>query len=454
MEGMAYSTVILKLMKRFLTKIALCLVALAGVSACAMPLGIRTAMYGRAASRQTTSTPAPTPDPQPDPTSDPTPTPTPDPTLEPMPTPIPRPGLDDATLVLWTTVPSGTVPHVASTYDGYLYKGGAITGTIQVKVGKPNKRTGLAAVRATVVGLDGKKKKLKAAPRGKARIETSGPTTVRFAGEVTCEVMLGAKDMFGTYGAYVIDGSRNVFVSKDTADRTVAEAVLGKWKGSMNVAWRRGEDTAPYQTVSVNIANRGKAKVTGTLADGVKVSANGQLIVGEEWCCVPVVCAKRGVNLAFALWLPLRGSGTRAASSFPTVVGLGENVNVGKPGALKAGATFRMDARLGDAKYAAYLPDGVPVVGGTRWTLPKSGKVVFLRGTTNVDETKLGENPSALKLSYKAKGGTFKGSFKAYAEVNGKPKATRVNVAGVLIGNTGYGSAIIKKAGGVSVTVE
>lgn len=101
------------------------------------------------------------------------------------------------------------------------------------------------------------------------------------------------------------------------------------------------------------------------------------------------------------------------------------------------------------------MPNGVAItdVGG-RWTLPNAGKVVYERGTTNVDPTKTGENPSALKLTYKAKDGTFKGSFKAYADVNGKPKATTVNVTGVMIGNAGYGAATVKKVGSVPVTVE
>lgn len=63
------------------------------------------------------------------------------------------------------------------------------------------------------------------------------------------------------------------------------------------------------------------------------------------------------------------------------------------------------------------------------------------------------DNPSGLKLTYKAKDGTFKGSFKAYADVNGRPKATTVNVTGVLVEGVGYGAATIKKLGGVSVTV-
>jgi len=59
-----------------------------------------------------------------------------------------------------------------------------------------------------------------------------------------------------------------------------------------------------------------------------------------------------------------------------------------------------------------------------------------------------------LKLTYKAKDGTFKGTFKVYADVNGRLKATTVNVTGVLIGDKGYGLAAIKKVGSVPITVE
>lgn len=137
----------------------------------------------------------------------------------------------------------------------------------------------------------------------------------------------------------------------------------------------------------------------------------------------------------------------------PVVVGI-EDAIVGKPGTLKAGAAFRLGGEMGDAKYGAYLPNGVAVSGGAKWTLPKAGKVVYAKGTTTVDEAKAGENPSALKLTYKAKDGTFKGSFKAYADVGGKPKGTTVKVTGVLVNGVGYGAATMKGGSGVPVKVE
>ena len=145
------------------------------------------------------------------------------------------------------------------------------------------------------------------------------------------------------------------------------------------------------------------------------------------------------------LWLP--ADATERVP--PVVVGLADAV-VGKPGTLKAGAEFRMDEVLGDAKYAKYLPDGLAVTqNGTKWVVAggaKAGKVQLAKdGSGSVDETKTGDNPSALKLTYTAKTGAIKGSFKAYSDVNGKPKGVTVNVTGVLVDGVGYGTATIKK---------
>ena len=365
-------------------------------------------------------------------------------------TPQPR---DPSEYILYDAV-GGVVPAVATVYDGYLYLNGSPAGTIQVKVGKPNTRTGLAAVRATLVGTDGKRKTLKAAEKGKVKINGDGPTTVSLVGGDTCTVTLGAKGMSGMYGSYEIDGGLNVFTSKDAADKAVATATLANWQGAVNVAWCSDVTgrVPPYNTLSMTIAAKGKAKVTGTLADGAKVRAKGQLIVGEEWCCVPVMYAKNGASLRFAVWSP-----RAATSAAPVVVGIADTI-VGKPGTLKGGAAFRIDAAAFGAVLGKtvlpYLPDGVPVTGGAKWTLPKAGKVVYAKGTTTVDAAKAGENPSGLKLTYKAKDGTFKGSFKVYVDVNGKPRATTVKVAGVVVDGVGYGTATVNKSGGVSVKVE
>ncbi|MBQ5531562.1 MAG: InlB B-repeat-containing protein, partial [Kiritimatiellae bacterium] len=67
--------------------------------------------------------------------------------------------------------PDGAAPGLASVYDGYLYnkENGALAGTIQIKVGKPNKNTGLASVKATLQLTGQKKLTLKAVEKGKAQ---------------------------------------------------------------------------------------------------------------------------------------------------------------------------------------------------------------------------------------------------------------------------------------------
>ncbi len=128
--------------------------------------------------------------------------------------------------------------------------------------------------------------------------------------------------------------------------------------------------------------------------------------------------------------------------------------------ALEEGAAFYVDTAalsdlLGDSTYEEYLPDGVEITTkGTKWSLPKAGKVVYNKKVGGIDESKLGENPSGLKLTFKSKDGTFKGSFKAYVDKNGKPKATTVSVSGFVVDGKGYGIATIKKLGSVPITIE
>ncbi len=106
-----------------------------------------------------------------------------------------------------------------------------------------------------------------------------------------------------------------------------------------------------------------------------------------------------------------------------------------------------------DGVYEEYLPDGMEItVKGSKWVLPRAGKVVLKKG--EIDEAKLGENPSGLKLTFKAKNGTYAGSFKVYANVKGKVKATTVSVSGVMIEGKGYGTATVKKVGSVPIAIE
>ena len=331
-------------------------------------------------------------------------------------------------------------PYVdaASVYDGFLYEGGKVAGSVQVKVAKM--KNGEAKVTATVQ-MAGQAKKLNF--KGGVADATGKVTHMSGAGH-ELDITVGVNGLGRTFrragdvAPYQVDGARNVFSGKSAADKTAASEAVRLYQGVYNVAFDGG-------TLSVSVDKKGKAKIAGTV-EGNKVSATSQLVVGKDAAVVPVVITKK-VNVAFCLWVMANG----------TVEARGiEGAIAGKAGTLKAGAKFVLDvaAAKGLAAlpglYGEYLPNGIDVAAsGTKWIVAggvKAGKVAFVKGGNTIDESKLGKNPSGLKLTYKQKDGTFKGSFKAYnLEISGKIKAYTASVTGVMIGAKGYGTATIKK---------
>ena len=344
---------------------------------------------------------------------------------------------------------SGEVPQTAaSKYEGYLYneKGKAV-GSVEVKLSKPKKNKKLPGTPLTTK------------PTITIVLPGAGKTVIKgtdvLAGSIEMEVTVGTRvlnlkvgenGLAGTFGEFGIEGARNLFTSKDKSEVAAANAVLDKWRGAICLVTDTGE-------FSIALSAKGKAKLAGTV-NGKKLSGvKGQLLVGEEWCCLPLIWSKGGTSGSYTLWLKNDGSLASVAES--------ETALVGKPGTLASGAQFVIDdvpalVGLVPGMFTDLLPTNVAVKAvGTKWTLPKAGKVAYKRGTTEIDATKLGDNPSALKLTYKAKDGSFKGSFKVYANNAGRLKATSVNVTGVVIDGVGYGTAAIKGvSGSIPVTVK
>ena len=326
----------------------------------------------------------------------------------------------------------------AATIDGYLMDGEKMAGTILVKAGKANKSSE-SKLTATVI-LKGVPKKL----TYKGTMAANGDATLACNGQPDLTLKFDERTMAGTLGGYAVSGTRNLFTSKDKDEVAEANDMLKPWLGVVNAVWAEG-------SLSTTIAAKGKVKVSGTL-DGKKISASGQILLGETEHRIPVVIVKP-VALAFMLRLPSAGG--------VEVSGI-ESCVAGTVGTLSPTARFSIDRE--DAIWGqlpgTVLVDQLPDVGisqsgpGAKWIVPKAGKVAYLRGKTEVDPAKAGENPSGLKLTYKAKDGSFKGSFKVYSDVNGKLKATSVNVTGVQIGSKGYGTATIKGLGSVPVTIE
>lgn len=121
--------------------------------------------------------------------------------------------------------------------------------------------------------------------------------------------------------------------------------------------------------------------------------------------------------------------------------------------------TFSLEGGLGDPGFdieESLLPEEVEVVSsGTRWTLPRVDRVRFSSDDQSYEVLTENGNPSALKLSYSARNGSFKGSFKVYGVTDrGRSKRLTATVNGVVVNGVGYGSAVIRKVGSLPVKIE
>lgn len=354
----------------------------------------------------------------------------------------------------WSTGVSGDtgtdafVIKEASVYNGVLttddYKG--FVGTIQVKAGKANSRTGESKLTATIqLASAAKKISLKG---------TYCDGAADFAGEALNLSFTG--DLFeGQYGEYSITGVKDHFSVRDKDEKAAALKRLAQLKaaGVTALAWQE-DASSGWNTISITLDAKGKAKAMGVLADGTKVSLTSQTILStdeEGNFMIPLLDVKKSV--AFLI------SGDLTDTEELEILGFGEDAEViiGDAANFSGAATFQLDSSdlatlLGDDTYADYFPSALEfTTNGKKWTLPRAGSVTIKNGV--VDTTKLGTNPSALKLTYKTKDGTFTGSFKAYTKVKGKPKATTLSVSGLMIEGTGYGTAFIKRVGSIPIQI-
>ena len=168
-------------------------------------------------------------------------------------------------------------------YNGYLYDNEETpVGTIQAKVAKArlNRKTWQLSASVTVAILIAGEKKISL--RGTLDVE-SGALVLKAKDGRFLDLQLGANGLSGIFGDYVIDGARDVFSSKATDDKTRANAALAQWKGALAIASDVG-------TFSVTISAKGKARVTGVLADGTKT---GRVVLDKSG---EVDEAKAGVN--------------------------------------------------------------------------------------------------------------------------------------------------------------
>ncbi|MBP5509393.1 MAG: hypothetical protein J6Z49_00575, partial [Kiritimatiellae bacterium] len=274
---------------------------------------------------------------------------------------------------------------------------------------------------------------------------------------------LGADAVGGTVArGGALDGGADAVKAKDKA----ALGVLAKFTGKSYVIVLEGSDVPAqggFSTLSIAMAATGKAKVSGVLADGTKVTATAQMTVGDAYCCVPVICSKKS-KFGFVAWFD------RDTRQLAEVTALTPWRNTVKPaftmdwavaaaGAKGSVAAGTRRAGLDGVRLSAFVPGAIGqtpfeiplTVKGTKWDAGKAAKVTYKGGSVSIAG---GANVSGLKLAYTAKTGTFKGSFTVYSVKGGKLAKTKFTVNGAVTDGVGYGTAFNKKAGSVALVVE
>ena len=349
-------------------------------------------------------------------------------------------------------------------FTGWLKNAsGQIVGTISIKAGKPNK-SGVSKLTATIVRIGDKKLTLK----GECAIG-SGVQAELTGGAGVATIRFGAEGFVGEFGDCTIEGGRNVFAARDEDARARA-ALFAKWIGVYTVALLPRPVVTGTVSVrgwcglSVVVGKGGKAKVSGTMPDGQKVSASVQLIAGDHGAaCVPVLAqlysGKKG-GFAFLLWLQDDGIRVTNANEWDATGSKvpfkaeWDEIRAGRPGTVRTDAVFAVDAASASLPMGAVRSDLLPVAEALvaddrRWKTAEKPSRVDKEGVA------AGGNPSALKVSYTAKQGAFKGSFKAFYDdrATGKLKSESATVTGVVVEGVGYGTANLKKNGAWPVEV-
>ena len=357
---------------------------------------------------------------------------------------------------------------VASTYIGWLADAdGNLVGSVSIKVqkGKAGAASSKATAQVTMIGA--KKISLK------GEIDANGNGQGALAGLVfTANGLAGTLPANG--GVWTVDGARDVAKTSKDPEQSVFNALNKKvWTlvlapiGDNPPAFANG-----FAGLSVSMGTKGKAKLSGVLPDGTKLSLSAQTIVGEYNCCIPFVYSKTKGSIGFIVWVDRAGAAVDVTSisewkgsptgSAPFAVKMGlEDFDTLE--AIPASATFCMDpedlpATLQGVQ-AAFLPTAELVsVEPRKWTLAKAATVKYKQGVFDQAAYDKGvaqrkTNNAGLKLRYTAKSGLYSGSFTIFTLQGTSLKKVTATVNGVVCGGVGYGSALVKKQGAMPVWI-
>ena len=346
-------------------------------------------------------------------------------------------------------------------YSGYFIANGEIAGTILLKVGRANTRTGIAKFTATVQLLGGKKKVYTAS----AEINPSSPTTVTLTSSSgdsasTLTLTAGGSYMAGAIDGFTVEGARNQSAAKEARSAEYAK----KSGSTFNIVFAASdadgngaEFANGYSALALKILTKGKAKLTGVMADGTRVSVSGlQMLLNEDGteACIPVsvplYTGKLG-GFAFLFWI-----GNDGSLDVTNLSGWNATQSATAPFSAKmslvdaAALTVPGDGTLAFSVDTEAFPSAINALPVLTDLLPQEIAVSAQSGRLTAAK----DNVAKLKISHVKSTGIVNGSFAAYTQNGDRTKKKTVPFKGVFVNGVGYGSAIVKGAGSAAVTLK
>lgn len=239
--------------------------------------------------------------------------------------------------------------------------------------------------------------------------------------------------------------------------------------------WKGYASGTGLNVFSFTVGSKASVKVSGTMANGVKVSVGTKLYAdGDGVATLPVtVNSKSAGRFSFLVRITSDGElevGNESSwdgSSFKKPFVATFTSAEGGLNSLQYDGederTFTFDADIDELTdgyewLSDISPDGEYITcTAKKWKAEKAGKVKFNKkdGDYETSDT----NPSALKISYSKKKGTFSGSFVLYGmketdKGTYKLKKYKASFKGVVYGGIGIGTATVKKVGTFPVVIE
>ena len=346
---------------------------------------------------------------------------------------------------------SGMPPtDAAQRYSGWIVnKDQHVVGLVDFKTGKAARNRQIS-VSATVT-LNGRKMAL-----GSVKVSDLGEYLVFAKNEVTVsvkfsEVGIGGEVMVAGERYVIGGGGRNVFIAKDDAARKRAEgAFVGRWNIVLKSTDAKGISpfSRGYGTLTVDVYGKGRARISGYMGDGTRVSVVSQVVFGEDGrACLPVVKSlySRNGGFGFVIWFR-NGKIYSIADVAPWISG-GRNVF-----SVKYTPTFTMSSGYGEVEDELELTlvgfDAQEGIDGRQLAVDPSEDVVFVERRKWVGEA------TGFKAGFSSSTGVLKGTF-PFMVLSDGGTVSKISgrFYGAVMGGSGYGTVVVPKVGSWPVKI-